>query len=175
MYYDYNYGYTTAATITGWAIILYLFIIAIGIFTIICQWKVFKKAGKNGWEAIIPIYNTIVALEIAELPIWYVVLTFVPIANIFVVFKLNIELAHKFNKSTGFGILLAFFSFIGYAILAFDKNITYVGNNSINNIQNDASFNNIAEPNEGEVKYCANCGTKNEKNTEFCSKCGTKF
>ena len=33
-------------------------------------WKMFDKAGKPGWAAIIPIYNLIVMLEVAGKPIW---------------------------------------------------------------------------------------------------------
>ena len=36
--------------------ILLLFLVII-VIQIIGQWKVFKKAGKNGWEAIVPYYN----------------------------------------------------------------------------------------------------------------------
>ena len=39
---------------------LLFFIGAISIVSIICNWKLFKKAGKNGWEAIIPFYNSYV-------------------------------------------------------------------------------------------------------------------
>ncbi len=177
MYYDYNYVTTTA--LTGIALATYIITLlicaAIGVFTLICQWKVFKKAGKKGWEAIIPIYNIIVTLEIAELPLWYIILAFIPFANIYLVFKMNIEIAHKFNKSTGFGVFLAFFSFIGLAILAFDKNIYYESNGDINNISNDFSTNTIIKPNEGSIKYCPQCGAKNEKENEFCSNCGSKF
>ena len=39
----------------------------------LCYWtlKLFKKAGKQGWEAIIPFYNTYVLVEISGLNWWY--------------------------------------------------------------------------------------------------------
>ena len=39
------------------------------IILIAAMWKVFTKAGKPGWAAIIPIYNIWVLLEIAGKPV----------------------------------------------------------------------------------------------------------
>lgn len=119
------YGYSDAPSVGGLLAGLgayMLFIWAIGIFMIVCMWKIFKKAGKNGWEAIIPIYNIIVLLEIVNLPLWYIVLLVIPFANIYAIFKMYIELAHKFGKSTGFGVAMIFFSIICMPILAFGDN-----------------------------------------------------
>jgi hypothetical protein len=100
---------------------MYITIISsiIGLISIIVMWKIFTKAGRKGWESLIPIYNFIVMMQIAELPMWYLILLFIPFANIYLAFKLPIELAHKFGKSTGFGVACVFFSFICYPILAF--------------------------------------------------------
>ena len=57
--------------------------------------------------------------------LWYIVLFFIPIANIYAVFKIYIELAHKFGKSTGFGVATVFFSIVCLPILAFSKTAEY--------------------------------------------------
>ena len=44
--------------------ILLLFL-PILIVYLIALWNLFKKAGRNGWEAIVPFYNTWVLSEIA--------------------------------------------------------------------------------------------------------------
>lgn len=41
--------------------------LAITVFAIVCNWKIFEKAGRKGWEAIIPIYNMYVMTQIAGL------------------------------------------------------------------------------------------------------------
>ena len=46
-------------------IVLYLAVIVV---MIAGMWKVFQKAGKPGWVAIVPIYNLIVLLEIVGRP-----------------------------------------------------------------------------------------------------------
>ena len=123
--YDYNYGYNTAnATLPTW---YYIMVLAFAVVGIVSLWKIFTKAGKPGWASIVPIYNIIVLLDIVNLPLWYIVLFIIPFANIYVVFKIYIELAHKFGKSTGFGVLSVFFSEICLPILAFDKNAVYKG------------------------------------------------
>jgi hypothetical protein len=82
-------------------------------------WKTFEKAGKPGWAAIIPIYNLIVMLEIAGKPLWWIVLFLIPIANLVVAILVSIAIAEKFGKSAGFGVGLAFLSFVFYPILGF--------------------------------------------------------
>ena len=54
------------------AIFYLLFVlIALGaaIVTIIGEWKVFEKAGKPGWAAIIPFYNNYVLYQIGDMPV----------------------------------------------------------------------------------------------------------
>lgn len=40
--------------------------IAIAVFTILCMWKVFNKAGEGGWKILIPIYNVYIQFKIAN-------------------------------------------------------------------------------------------------------------
>ena len=60
---------------------------------IVALWKLFEKAGKPGWAAIIPIYNVVVILEMVGKPVWWIVLFIVPIANFVVAFLIAVELA----------------------------------------------------------------------------------
>ena len=113
-----------------WIIILF------SVFMIVCQWIIYQKAGKPGWAAIIPIYNTLVLLEIIRKPWWWLLLMFVPIVNIvFWIWSINL-LAKSFGKSEGFTIGLILLPIIFYPILAFDNSAQYIyGNtNEINDI-----------------------------------------
>lgn len=68
-----NYDASSASGIAAvFAIIgaMLIPLIIISVIVIIGQWKVYEKAGKPGWAAIVPIYNTIVLLEIVGKPIW---------------------------------------------------------------------------------------------------------
>ena len=99
--------------------IVMLVYLAIAILIIVGMWKVFTKAGQPGWASIIPIYNLIVMLQISDKPIWWIILYFVPIANIIIPILVSIAIAEKFGKGAGFGIGLAFLPFIFYPILGF--------------------------------------------------------
>ena len=134
-YYNYGYDYsvTTGSTngvfaaLAAFSAVSMFISLGVSVLIIISLWKIFTKAGKPGWAAIVPIYNIIVLLEVVELPMWYIALFFIPFANIYAIFKIYIELAHKFGKSTGFGVAMVFFSVICLPILAFSKNAVYGG------------------------------------------------
>ncbi len=126
---------TAANTIMGVILIPLIITLAVSVFMIICIWKIFKKAGKGGWESIIPVYNFIVMLQITELPMWYIALLFVPIAQVYALIKINIELAKKFGQEGGFAALLILVPVVGYPILAFGKDKVYMGGGQ--NINND--------------------------------------
>ena len=100
----------------GISLLINLIIIAL---MIAGMWKVFTKAGKPGWAAIIPIYNLIVLLEIAGKPLWWIVLFLVPLLNIVMIIIVAIALSERFGKGAGFGVGLAFLPFIFYPILGF--------------------------------------------------------
>jgi hypothetical protein len=71
--------------------------------TIAGMWGVFSKAGKPGWAAIIPIYNIIVLLEVADKPVWWVILFCCPIVNIVIHIIVVIEVAQKFGQGRASG------------------------------------------------------------------------
>lgn len=87
--------------------------------TIAGMWKVFVKAGKPGWAAIVPIYNWIVLLEIVGRPIWWIVLLLIPCVGIVIAILVCIDLAKSFGKEAGFGVGLALLFFIFFPILGF--------------------------------------------------------
>ena len=97
-----------------------LFYVIILLFVSI--WQVFKKSGKPGWASIIPIYNLLIWVDIAEKPRIWLLLLLIPIVNFIPVILINISIAKKFGKSPAFGgIGLTFLSFIFYPILASKK------------------------------------------------------
>ena len=135
------------------SVIMFMAFLVIIVIMIISSYKIFKKAGKKGWTSLIPIYNLIVSIKIAELPIWYFILCFIPILNIYVLFKVNIETAHKFGKSTGFGVLMIFFGVICYPILAFGKSQYKGDSNAIVNKTDDGNNINLHAINSGVLNF----------------------
>jgi hypothetical protein len=93
--------------------------LAVLLLVVIGMWKVFVKAGKPGWAAIIPIYNLVVLLEIVGKPIWWIILMLIPLVNLIVYIIILVELAKRFGKGVGFAIGLLIFPFICFPILGF--------------------------------------------------------
>ena len=98
-----NYGEIAAGigSIIG-ILFLYLLYFALIAFYIFCMWKIFVKAGKPGWAAIVPVYNILIELEITRLPWWFLLLMFVPLANFVILIFIMLALAKVFGKSTAF-------------------------------------------------------------------------
>ena len=115
-------------------------IITIGIIALlvtISKWFLFKKANRKPWESLIPVHNTIVEMEMGGLETYWYFLNFtalIPFVGLFIgwvgpvvlVFWKNIMLAKAFGKSAGYGVLLTFFPFVMYPVLAWGS-AKYVG------------------------------------------------
>lgn len=100
------------------AIIAILYI-AILVVVIAGGWKMFEKAGKPGWAFIVPIYNIIIMLEIAGKPLWWIILLFIPIANLIVLIIVMNNIAKAFGKGVGFTIGLILLGAVFIPILGF--------------------------------------------------------
>ena len=130
-------------------IIFYFIGLIILILHIIGLAKLFIKAGKPGWAAIIPFYNSYVLVEIAGLNWWYFLLANLGIffafsrfsyfttliflvsatANFFIFYNLG----KKFKQdSISYGFLGAFFTVIMVMVLGFSKSLVYDKNVSVN-------------------------------------------
>jgi hypothetical protein len=106
--------------------LLTLIYIGILILTLVSGWIVFTKAGRPGWAIIIPFYNLYIFLTIAGKPGWWLILMFIPVVNIVISIIMNLGLAEKFGKGTGFAIGLVFLPIIFWPILAF-SDAKYMG------------------------------------------------
>jgi hypothetical protein len=112
----------------GMGVVGTLIYIVVIVFYIFCLWKIFVKAGKPGWAAIIPIYNILVELEIVGRPWYWLLLMFIPVVDIVLGIIVLFRMSKVFGHGTGFGFGLLFLSFIFLPILAFDES-KYLGPN----------------------------------------------
>ena len=139
-----SYGVSTTSGLTGALAAMGLFFwilsMALSILMIVSLWKIFKKAGKPGWASIIPIYNIYIMCEIAEKEWWYVLLSFVPFANIYAMVVLYNGMAKRFGKSGGFVAGMILLPVIFFPMLAFGKDAAIV-----NNQPNTSNENNMAD------------------------------
>ena len=156
MYSTYGtYGSTSPAVdgaglaVLGAAMIVPMIIsIAVAVVAIIGMWKVFVKAGKEGWKSLIPIYNIYTLCEIIGVSPWWILIVFVgglvciiPVigwlaymaATIYFGILVAKSTANAFGKDTGFAVGLYFLEPIFFCILGFGK-ANYVGANPMNDI-----------------------------------------
>ena len=93
--------------------------LAVAVAVIAGMWKIFEKAGKPGWAAVVPIYNIVVLMEIVGRPIWFVVLFLIPCANIVAMIMVSMDLARKFGQGMGYAIGLILLPIVFYPMLGF--------------------------------------------------------
>lgn len=143
--------------------IFLVLVIIIGIFYLITNIKLFQKAKKPGWAAIVPIYNYWVLTEIAGLEWWWFLLmisniivsvlrinalsTVANIAQFIAMLNCYYNIAMKFHKDKNFAICAGIFRFIFAPILAFSKDCVYdadvlVSSNGLFGKVNDTNINN---------------------------------
>lgn len=132
----------------GLFIIYMLVCLAIVAVTIIGMWKVFTKAGKEGWKSLIPVYNMYTLCEIIGVSPWWILIVFVgglvciiPVigwlaymaAAIYFGILVAKSTANAFGKDTAYAVGLYFLGPIFYCILGFGK-AKYEGAKPMNDI-----------------------------------------
>ena len=101
-----------------------LLIIIPVLFTIptIFLWVQFEKAGRAGWETLIPFYNLYVFLKIIKKPLWWYLLLLFPFINVFMYMLMLVEMAKCFGKyGLGQQFLAVVVPFVYFPYLAFQK------------------------------------------------------
>jgi signal peptidase I len=61
-------------------------------------YKLFEKAGRPGWEGIIPIYNVYVMIKLSGRPLWWMALMLLPGINILAFIGLLVDFLKSFGK-----------------------------------------------------------------------------
>ena len=135
-YYDYSYdairsapslGTSSAASVGAglgifagfFLFILVLAVIAWIVLVAVAQWKIFKKAGKDGWKALIPLYNQYTMLQILNMEPLLFILFLIPGCSFVLKIVMDLKLAKSFGKGVGFAIGLIFLEPIFDMILGF--------------------------------------------------------
>ncbi|MGL5436283.1 MAG: DUF5684 domain-containing protein [Lachnospiraceae bacterium] len=134
------------ATLGLFLLIVGLVFLFIVILVIAAVWKIFSKAGKPGWAAIIPIYSTYIMSDIifgnaSYFAIWIgacvlsiiaqltgisILTVLTSLVSIVLCIVVSVKLAKAFGKDTGFMFGLILLPIIFYPILGFG-NAEYIG------------------------------------------------
>lgn len=99
------------------------------------KWIIYKKAGKHGWAALIPIYRKVVWLQMAGLSPWLLLLYLLPIIGwiiLEIIFIVSyFKLPQKFGESAIWGLGIWFIPIVFLSIMAFSKEFEYKENKEI--------------------------------------------
>ena len=104
---------------TGWAIVMNLISLACSILVVVSLWRIFQKAGRPGWAAIVPFYNLWVLHDMLYGQGAQMFFLLIPFFNLYWMFKYNIDLAAHFGKTAGFGVGMTLLGVVFYPMLGF--------------------------------------------------------
>ena len=76
----------------------FVFFLIVQVIHFLGTWKLYTKAGRKAWEAIIPIYNAVVLMKILNRPWWWIVLLFIPVINLLMFPVIWVETIRSFGK-----------------------------------------------------------------------------
>ncbi|MFZ4399822.1 MAG: S26 family signal peptidase [Bacteroidales bacterium] len=97
------------------------------ILSIIGLWKLFEKAGYQGWMVLVPFYNFYIWLQIIKKPLWWYIFIIIPFINVFTIMLMIVELVKCFKKfglgEQAISVLVPFF-YLPY--IGFNKTDVYV-------------------------------------------------
>ncbi|MCF6212880.1 MAG: signal peptidase I [Flavobacteriaceae bacterium] len=79
---------------------LFYFFLAVQVLHFLGTYKLYVKAGRQAWEALIPIYNAVVLMQIINRPKWWVALLFVPIINLLMFPVVWVETIRSFGHNS---------------------------------------------------------------------------
>lgn len=95
-------------------------------------WRLYQKAGKQAWEALIPIYNALVLMDIIRRPRWWVILLFIPVINLMMFPVIWVETLRSFRKNSPIDTALGLLTFGLYTYrINYDNNATYLEERSL--------------------------------------------
>ena len=94
-------------TILQW----FIFFLAVQLIHFGGSWKLYQKAGRKSWEALIPVYNAVVLMQIIRRPKWWVILLFVPVINLMIFPVVWVETLRSFGKNSSLDTALGILTF----------------------------------------------------------------
>lgn len=110
----------------------FIFFLIIQVVHFLGTWKLYKKAGRQSWEAIVPIYNAIVLMKIINRPSWWVILLFIPIINLLMFPVIWVETVRSYGKDSTIDTFIAILTLGFYSYyLNYAGNVNYLEDRSL--------------------------------------------
>ncbi|ARV10529.1 signal peptidase I [Winogradskyella sp. PC-19] len=110
----------------------FIFLIVIQIIHGLGTWKLYIKAGRQAWEAFVPIYNAVILMKIISRPWYWVILIFLPIVNLIMIPAVWVETARAFGKDTKLDALICILT-LGFYLyyLNYIEDVSFIENRQL--------------------------------------------
>ena len=105
----------------------FIFFLAVQVVHFLGTWKLYQKAGRQAWEAAIPVYNAVILMRIIGRPAYWVILLFVPVVNLIMFPVVWVETLRTFGKNTTTDTVLGIVTLGFYTYyINYTQDVTYV-------------------------------------------------
>ncbi len=154
------------AIVAGGLVVLVVAVLAVAaLLTVVPLWRLYQRAGRPGWAAIVPIFSQYTLCEVVGRPVWWLIWLFIPYVNVVFWLIFAIDLARSFGKSTGFGVGLWLLPIVFLPILGYGS-APYLGPRAA------APPAGPAAPGSTRSPDCPRCGRPSRAGERYCATCG---
>lgn len=113
---------------TGWL----LFFLGVQVIHFAGTWRLHQKAGRQAWEAAIPIYNSVVLMKIINRPTWWTILLFIPIVNLIMFPVIWVETLRSFGRNSTTDTVLGIVTLGLYIYyINYTQDVTHIADRSL--------------------------------------------
>lgn len=113
---------------TGWL----LFFLGVQVIHFAGTWRLYQKAGRQAWEAAIPIYNSVVLMKIINRPTWWTILLFIPIVNLIMFPVIWVETLRSFGRNSTTDTVLGIVTLGLYIYyINYTQDVTHIADRSL--------------------------------------------
>ncbi len=111
----------------------FIFFLFIQVIHFVGTWKLYETAGRKRWEALVPVYNSVVLMKIIGRPTWWTILLFIPIINLIMFPVIWVETIRSFGRNSKLDTLLVIVT-LGFYIyyLNYTQKLNYNGDRNLN-------------------------------------------
>lgn len=111
----------------------FIFFLIVQVIHFLGTWKIYVAAGRQAWEASIPVYNAIILMKIIGRPTWWTLLLFIPIINLIMFPVIWVETLRSFGKRSTLDTILGIVT-CGFYIyyVNYTQKLNYISDRSLN-------------------------------------------
>lgn len=123
----YSYSGGLDLIISALSVVVSIVTLITVLVSLVCNWRLFTKAGTPGWWSLIPLFNVFVMIRLAGLPKYYIFLFFIPYVKFPAIAYFGYRFLRAYQVGIGMYILYLLMPWALYPYIAFSNKFEYVG------------------------------------------------